>query len=211
MKIIVALLLCLFSLPLMASQRAVTDEGDIVILNDDGTWVFESPDTVESAEIPISEKEFTKTADSIFRLKSTKTNSEIWLDTKKWLFEKGTTDEAAEYTFRLRGGDLYGQLISEQVELDIVALTDVALENARSVAPGMKRTKREYRVVNGTKVLFMEMQGVLQGTNFTFRGYYFSNSTGSTQFLTYTGTNLVEKYDQEIQSFVNGFSVQKSD
>lgn len=93
----------------------------------------------------------------------------------------------------------------------IVALTNVALKNAKSVAPGMKITKREYRVVNGTKVLFMEMQGILQGADFTFRGYYFSNSTGSTQFLTYTGTNLVEKYAQEIQSFLNGFSVQKSD
>jgi len=194
----------------MASQRAVTDEGDIVILNDDGTWAFESPDTVESVEIPTSEKQFTKTADSRFSVKSTKTNSEIWLDTKKWLFEKGATIDDAEYSFRLRGGDLYGQLISEQVELDIVALTDIALENARSVAPGMRIVKREFRVVNGTKVLFMEMQGILQGTGFTFRGYYFSNSTGSTQFLTYTGTNLADKYDQDIQSFLNGFSVQNS-
>jgi len=208
MKISIALLFLLLSLTTQASQKAITDEGDIVILNDDGTWVFESPDTVTSVEIPINDAVFSKSPDSSFKLKSVKTNSEIWLNAKKWAFSKGDSDEDAEYNFQLKGEDVYGQLITEKIELDIVTLTNAAFENAKSASADIKIVNREYRVVNGTNVLFMQMQGNIQGSDFTFLGYYFANETGSTQFLIYTGTTLVEQYSNEIYTFLNGFSTQ---
>ena len=53
----------------------------------------------------------------------------------------------------------------------------------------------------------MEMEGTLQGTSFTYLGYYYSNETGTTQFITYTGTSLVKKYRSDIEDFLNGFSI----
>ena len=208
MKYVYALLVCAFSLAVYASQRAVTDEGEIVILNDDGTWVFENPAAEEAVEISTNRRKFTKPRSSTFKLKSKRNNSQIWLDSKKWAIEKATPDEDTEYNFRLRGSDLYGQLITEQVVIDIEHLTQIALENARAAAPNMRITEREYRVVNGVKVIHMEMRGTVQGTDFTFSGYYHSNDTGTTQFLAYTGTSLVERYAEDIQDFLNGFSNQ---
>jgi len=47
MKLSLAFLLCFLSVVIQASQRAVTDEGNIVILNDNGTWLFENPESIE--------------------------------------------------------------------------------------------------------------------------------------------------------------------
>lgn len=90
--------------------------------------------------------------------------------------------------------------------MDMDSLTEVALQNARNAAPDMRIIKREYRNVNGVRAIYMEMRGTTQGADFTFSGYYFSNDSGTTQFLTYTGTNLLGMYDAEIRSFLNGFS-----
>jgi hypothetical protein len=207
MKIGLALVVCLFSMALHASQRAVTDEGDIVILNDDGTWHFDDPTMVEAEEIPTNEQPFVKPDNASFKLKSTRNNSEVWLNAKKWAFEKSKSNDAAEYSFVLKGKDLYGMFITEQIEIGMESLTQIALENARAGAPNMKVTEKEYRNVNGVSVIYMEMEGTLQGTSFTYLGYYYSNETGTTQFITYTGTSLVKKYKSEIEDFLNGFSI----
>ncbi|MDU0354503.1 hypothetical protein RS130_11650 [Paraglaciecola aquimarina] len=126
---------------------------------------------------------------------------------KKWKFKKNENGhEDAEYTFQLKEGDLYGMVISEQVEIDVEALTDIAFENAKGAAPDAKVVKKEYRMVNGHKVIYMEIVGTIQSIKFKYLGYYFSNSTGSTQYLTYTGTNLEQKYKDDINMFLNGFS-----
>ena len=54
----------------------------------------------------------------------------------------------------------------------------------------------------------MEMKGTLQGIKFMYLGYYYSDDSGSTQFLAYTGSSLVGKYKSEINDFLNGFVVQ---
>jgi len=203
-----ALLFCLLPLTLHASQTAVTDEGDIVILNDDGTWLFENPDTVESVEIPVNEQVFRKPANSRFRLKSTNNESAVWLDAKKWAFEKGQDSGSNEYSFSFKNGDLYGLLITEAVQTELEALSDIALQNALSVAPNARIVKREYRVVNGNKLIYMETLGTISSIKFKYMGYYFSDETGSTQFIAYTGENLVKRYETDIQDFLNGLATQ---
>ena len=54
----------------------------------------------------------------------------------------------------------------------------------------------------------MEMKGTTQGIKFMYLGYYYSDDSGSTQFITYTGSNLVNKYKLEIYDFLNGLEVQ---
>jgi hypothetical protein len=54
----------------------------------------------------------------------------------------------------------------------------------------------------------MQMNGTIKGVNFTYNGYYFSNSSGSTQLVTYTAANAVAKYKSEINDFLNGLVTQ---
>jgi len=46
------------------------------------------------------------------------------------------------------------------------------------------------------------------GIDFTCFGYYDSNPSGTTQFMTYTATKAVDKYNSEAIEFLNGLVVQ---
>jgi len=210
MKFYAVLALCFFTLSAIASKKAITEEGDVVVLNNDGTWVYESGKADDGKPLVMNDLNFSKGSDSNFMLKSTKTNAAFWINPKKWKFKKNDNGhESAEYTFTLKGSDLYGMVITEQWGMDLADLVNQAFENAKGAAPDIQIVKQEYRMVNGHKVIYMEMEGTIQSVKFTYLGYYFSNKSGVTQYLTYTGTNLVSKYKKDIEQFLNGFDLQE--
>lgn len=77
--------------------------------------------------------------------------------------------------------------------------------NGRESAPDLKVIQEEYRMVNGQKVLFLQLNGTLQGIKFTYYGYYYSNSSGTVQFITYTSQSLLEAYKEDCEKILNGF------
>jgi hypothetical protein len=121
-----------------------------------------------------------------------------------WTFKKGNEKDAAEYKLQLKAGDLYGMIISEKVEIPLETLKSIALNNGRKAAPDLKITKEEYRIVNGLKVLLLQMNGTMEGIKFSYYGYYFSNTNGTVQFVTYTSTNLIASYLPKIEVLLNG-------
>jgi hypothetical protein len=60
-------------------------------------------------------------------------------------------------------------------------------------------------MVNGQKVLFLRLNVTLQGIKFTYYGYYYSNSSGTVQFITYTPQSLLEGYIKDCEKILNGF------
>ncbi len=208
MKNYLTMMLCLFAFTANAGQIATTDKGEIVILNNDGTWSYQNAEAQKQVEIKTNKTTFNKPAGATFFLKSTRNKSAFWVDPKKWLFKKASDKSPSEYEFELKGMDLYGLAVTEGIEVSLEALAQVAVENARDSAPDAQVVAQEYRMVNGIKVLYQQMNGTTKGMKLSWIGYYFSDKSGSTQFLTYTSTNLVEKYKAEIESFLNGFTVQ---
>ena len=210
MKYFVILALVLFSAFAVAGKKAVTEDGDVVILNDDGTWVYESAIPQSEAELKMNPGTFSKPDNASFKIKSGKTDANFWINPKKWKFEKNLDGNApSEYTFQLKGEDLYAMAITERLAMNLDSLADQALENAKDAAPDTRILKKEYRMVNGNKVIYLEMEGTIQGVKFRYLGYYHSNDAGVTQYLTYTGANLVKDYQEEIDNFLNGFMVAK--
>jgi hypothetical protein len=190
---------------LNAQINAITDTGNEVILYNDGTWKYLNEETNESEEIPVNDKKFLKDSKSTFLVKSQKLNIGIWINPKIWSFTKGTSNDEYEFEFEKKDEDLYGMLISEKMEIPLETLKSIAIENAKSTAPDVKVVKEEYRNVNGVQVLMMQMTGTIQGVKFTYYGYYYSNSNGTIQLLTYTGENLFSNYLNDIEEFLNGF------
>ena len=74
-------------------------------------------------------------------------------------------------------------------------------------AEQMEIVKEEYRMVNGQRVLHMQFDASSKGIKFTYTGYYYSNETGTTQLLCYTGKNLFKDYKQDFENMLNGFAV----
>lgn len=209
MKVLYALLIVLLATTSYASQKAITDTGEEIVIYNDGTWKSLSNMEQKAGVIQFNKKIFNKPKDSSFLLKSTTNKSAFWINVKKWSFSKTAKDtEAAEYEFQLKGKDLYGMAITEEIEIPIQSLPDVALSNAQEVAPDIKILKKEYRIVNGKKVIYMEMGGTVQGMKITYLGHYYSDAYGTTQFLVYTAPNLVGKYKPEIDRFLNGLVTQ---
>ena len=50
----------------------------------------------------------------------------------------------------------------------------------------------------------MQMNGTIQGIKFTYFGYYYSNESGSIQFITYISQNLFEQSKEQMEKFLNG-------
>ena len=208
MKKLFVTILLLLSVTSYASQKAITDTGKEVILNNDGTWEYSDNAQNATNIIETNKKKFERPRTSSFLLKSTKNNSAYWINTDKWVFKKAKDSASAEYEFRLKGKDLYGKAITEEAVIPVESLANIALSNAREVAPDAKRVKQEFRIVNGKKVIYMEMSLTIQGMKAIYFGYYYSDVSGVTQLIVYTTTNLVDKYKSEINNLLNGLVTQ---
>ena len=187
-----------------AQIKAITENGEEVVLFEDGQWEYIEGTEVAEAEILMNPLKFVRPATSAFLLKSTKFNIGVYLDSKIWTIEKGKGDEAYEYQLTLNQGDLYAMLITEQVEIPLESLKEIAVENARDVAPDVYVAKEEYRMVNGLKVLMLQMNGTLSGIKFSYYCYYFTSEKGTIQFIGYTSQNLLPKYQKTIEDLLNG-------
>lgn len=203
-KLLIILILLLSINYLHAQINAITETGDEVLLYPDGTWAYLNDSLVEAKTIEVNEKKFTKSKSASFLVKSKKLNIGVWINPKHWTFERANENDASEFNFTRKGEDLYAMLISEKMEIPIVTLKQVAFENAREVAPDIKIVNEEYRFVNGIMVYMMQMNGSIQGMRVTYCGYYYSNSNGTIQLITYTAANLFDDYKDQVEELLNG-------
>ena len=199
------LILILSSFTVQSQISAITETGNQVILYTDGSWIYTDQFLNEVTEIKTNPYKFTKDKKSTFLIKSDVFNIGFNINPKDWTFEKGgEISDATEYEFSYKHGDLYGMVITEESELSLESLKEIAVENARGAAPDIHIVKEEYRYVNGIKILLLQLDGTIQGTKFTYLGYYFTNENGTLQFLTYSTQKLMKKYNGECEKLLNG-------
>ncbi len=203
-------IICLIALSpvfCLASQKAITEIGDEVILYDDGTWKYLNRDAEMDKSISTNHTPLSRGKNLTFLLKSKKNNFGLWMDPQKWSFKKAVSNKAAEYELRLKGKDLYGIIITEMAVIPVESLIEIALENARKNIPDIVSTLKEYRIVNGNKVILMQMQGTYKGIKLVYYSIYFSDKNGSTQIVTYTSQGLFEELRKEAVDFLSGFVI----
>lgn len=190
---------------LQAQIKGITEVGDQIFLYSNGTWKYASEVTESSSSVTINPDPFVKDDAATFLLKSSKIDIGVWLDPTEWSFQKSQDNPEAEYELQLKGEDLYAMIIAEKLEIPMENLKDIALENGREAAPDLHVVQEEYRIVNGQKVLFLQLNGTLQGIKFTYYGYYYSSPGGTVQFITYTSQGLLNSYIEDCEKILNGF------
>lgn len=208
LRLTLVALFTLASFASIAQKKAVTETGEEVILNENGTWKYLNEGATAKTEIPMNDQKFEKPGKATFLVKSVRTNAGVWIDPSKWSFTKESNNPDVEYQFRAKGGDAYGMLIAEKISIPLENLKKLAFANAQKAAPDIKITKEEYRTVNNNKVLMMEMNGTIQGINFIYSSYYFSNEKGSIQLITFTSANLFGELSKEMGELLNGLITQ---
>lgn len=190
--------------------NAVTETGDAVILYESGQWAYVDDEPVELDSIFVNKKLFVKDEKATFLVKSKKVDSGIWINPKDWKFEGNGPSDVGEFSFNKKGSEIYGMLISEEIEVPIEALANIALINAKNVSPNAKITRQEYRNVNGRDILMMQISATIQGIDFQYFGYYYTTEIGSLQLLTWTYKEMFAEKEAEIEAFLNGLvEVQK--
>ncbi|WP_299208937.1 hypothetical protein [uncultured Dokdonia sp.] len=205
MKKLIFAFVLLGTCTIQAQLKGITEVGDQVFLYSNGTWKYASEVAASSTTVTVNPKRFVKDEDATFLLKSTKVDIGVWIDPTEWSFQKSQDNPEAEYELQLKGEDLYGMIIAEKLEIPIENLKDIALENGREAAPDLYVVQEEYRIVNGQKVLFLQLNGTLQGIKFTYYGYYYSSPSGTVQFITYTSQGLLSSYIDDCEKILNGF------
>jgi hypothetical protein len=193
----------LYAINSTAQTSAVTSTGEEVLLYNDGTWKYVNKKSTEDAEIKTNSIKFSKDKEATFLVKSNITNVGIYLNPKNWSFKKAK--DAGEYEFQLKEKEGYALLLAERIEIPLESLKSIALTNAQKAAPDAEIVKEEYRMVNGIKVLCLQMDGTIQGIRFSYFGYYYSSDKGTVQLLTYTSKSLFKDYQADLETFLNGF------
>jgi len=199
---------CLFllSFATQATQRGITEKGDEVLLEDDGTWHYlkAPPEGAASSPVSVNASRFTRAKEASFTVRSSRNNAVVYINPKKWTFSKSAKNGASEYTFQSTDGDLYGMLITERISMPLDILGAAALNNMRKVAPDAELLKQEYRYVNDRKMLYMRVGATMQGMKLVYAGYYYSDEGGTTQLVAYTSQNLAQQRTAAAEEFLGG-------
>lgn len=184
-----------------SASRAVRDDGSVVWLLPDKTWTTTAPSQSGGESSATGRR---KPASATVRVPILKQAS-ISFDRNKW--RQTENPQPGRLNFVHSTGDGYVMIISERLQVSPDALVQVAITNARNVAPDTKVIQDEPRVVNGVPVRCLVLDGTMQGIKFRFFGYYYAGAAGSIQVVTYTSDNLYTEYKADFEEFLDGFEV----
>lgn len=200
------MLLAITYLNVFSQQKATTDDGKQVWLYDNGEWEYADSSIAppDFDTIATNPKEFKRTADANQLQKSNKCDIGFYYNSKKWTKLKAPVNPSSEFSFKNNEKDLYATIIAEQIEVPLDTLAAIAITQAKTATTGLEVAEKEYRTVNGKKVLMVSMTGTIKGIKFTYLNYYYSGPSGSVQILTFTAQNLFKLYRKDAEDFLNG-------
>jgi hypothetical protein len=197
-----------------AQQRAVTDSGRIVMLNDNGTWQYE--ETVSASDIAevgadtvvdASYKKYFRPAASKAILKSERNKSAIWYNTQVWRKNSSAFSEASEFSMTTVKGDGYCTIVTEALQLTYAIMKEAVVKNAQNLSTDFTITSEEFRNVNGKRVMCLTAKASNKGMKFSFMYYIYTGSTGTTQLICYTSDNIFNQRKKDFEDLMNGFVI----
>lgn len=204
MALVLVLSLLIAASTVAETMEATTSDGKKVILFPDGRWEYK--EEAPSSQAMLS---FKKPSNATEVLKSKKGFVELWYDPNKWATIRDGSNPDAEFQLNHYSGDAQAMVIVERINMPLPALKELALTNAKNVAPDAKIVFEEERLVNNTKMLNMQIEGTIQGISFTYYGYYWTGKAGVLQVITFTGQNLFEELKADFTEFLNGIVILK--
>jgi hypothetical protein len=98
-------------------------------------------------------------------------------------------------------------VISERIGLTTETLKNAAVANAKKGMPDVKIVSEEKRVFKGKELLCLKLTGTIQGTPFTYYGYFYGGTEGTLQVVTYTASNSFDEFKQDFDDFLNGTQI----
>ena len=188
-----------------AQTKAITDNGDQVILYQNGTWKYIDEFKNKDSIIQTNPTLYIKPDSATFLIKSKINHLGVYINPSIWTFKKAVANANAEYELEQKNGaNIQAIIINEKISLSLEALKNIVVKNARENFPDYHILKEEFRTVNGLRLLYTESVGTISEIKFRFFGYYYSDSTSTLQFLVIVANDIDNKERKEITDLLNG-------
>ena len=203
-----------------AQTLAITEGGDTVYIYDNGTWSYEIDEnyveanninTLLSVPIEIDSLNGVFVLDAkCNKLVSSKLNQfDFNYDASKWKrIPPASLNPDAEFAFQNKETDIWCAIITEVTEIgkeNILKIAKYTMEQNTGASVTIRAV--ENRFVNGSDVLRGSFNAMINGIDFIFDTYYYSDERGTTQVTTWTSHSIYNTNDTEIHNFLNGFVV----
>lgn len=197
---------CIAVLSSSAQIKALTENGQEVLLMDNGTWKYSNDSSaIVTDSIKVNPKIYSRLKSQSFLVKSKKLDVGIYLNPEKWKVSLPTASETdIEYHFNSRKSDFWAMMIAEKTQIELKELKDLALTNAKDAAPDATIVNAEFRNLNNIRIMCLQINGTIKGIKFVYLGYYYSNENGTVQLITYTSQKLFSESKKEMEEFLNG-------
>lgn len=179
----------------------VTDEvAGLVVANRDGVRASQRLNETATLE-PLD----MKTGSDRERFELSKGTS-LDLDMTEWRFD-GIDEDGSKIWVHV-DGDVYLKVIAERIEIPYDTLLETVVQNAMTVGEDVKVRRQGFRMVNGVRMMWLEMDAAISGIPFAFYSHVYSGERGSIQIHAWTGRNLLGQYRESIERAIAGFRVE---
>ncbi|MEO1411899.1 MAG: hypothetical protein AAFW73_18565 [Bacteroidota bacterium] len=211
---IIGVFIVLYSVPLKAQTKAITERGDSVVLLEGGTWYTAE----EYRQLLRAEYTSLDTSAIAYQKPEVATKQEVgeggsyraWYDGEQWeSIDANLLNPQAELAFQYKGSseEAYGMTVYEAWEIPTAQLQKIAVQQANKMGSNLKVLEEEYRVVNGVTVLYTQLEATVSGLDLVYH-YYFASQEGlSLQYIVFTGKSYAEKVESRIMDLLNGLVV----
>ncbi len=154
---------------------------------------------------------YTKDPTAKKRIETSVGDFALWVDEAKWKQDKAESDGVLEFSNVSRGG-VGVKVIVEDTGVPLGRLRDLVLANFRSAAEKIKVTFEEKRIVNGRRVLALQVAATVKGLPAKYWGYYYGGSSGTIQVMGWMiGTAARNEDIEELTRFLNGLEISDED
>jgi hypothetical protein len=206
-----------------APVQAITNEGRVVILRQNGTWIYQErsqdartvvlyPDGTWTYHAPAQEAWVaaaihSKPVSSTTVVKGETVPYGIWFNENTWRPSGRGSDDVIERRFTHVSGEAWGAVIAENTRLTVEFVKDFVLESAKRHMPDATIRAQETRLVNGHEVLFLRIEGQYHSSPRTYLSYHYIGDAGTVQMYTWTSKQFADKYASDMIALLDGFEI----
>lgn len=212
-KKIYPIVICLtaFLFSTKAQLTAITENGDSLVIFANGTWDYlenfrDGKDGLEDMEI--NESPFSKSPEAQQKVTGKTGMYNFHYDREKLKrLPPGQLNEDAEFTFLVKDEDAYVMIIYEKMNMPVETLSNIALSNLIEHAPNANIDLREWRTVNGKKMICQQISATVTGIELVYLSYFFTDERGSIQLHTFCGKSYFEELRSSLEEYLNGLEI----
>jgi hypothetical protein len=131
----------------------------------------------------------------------------LWLDPAKWI---EYSKEPGAISFNHVNKHVLGWMLTDKTGgIRTSAMKEMALRNSQRMDPNARITREEHRIVNGREVLYLEIILTQNSVPIRFAGYYHGGLKSNLQVVSYSVAAEFEKYQSEVNEFMNGIEIRE--